>query len=176
MLRYALALAATAAFAVPAFAADPATLDCVEKTVTPAARDGLAADMRRNLSQADQSQSYSPEVVGAIRAAAEACRVKHGWSAAASQAALLHAVPVLGWPTAVNMARAAKLNDQALLKRFMALPENERVDALNETVLGKLAREAFEAKEITAENAKLAGGMFGLLALREKARNEFRNN
>jgi hypothetical protein len=170
---YHLALVSALAFAAPAYAADVKTIDCVQNAVSPAARTALETDIERNLSHPDQAQTYDPAAVTALRTAAAACRTQHQWSEEAAQAALLYSVPTLGGATAKRMAAANKLNYAALEKRFMALPTPERIDALNETVLGKLALAAVEAGDVIDANANLAGGIFGLLAVREKARSDF---
>jgi hypothetical protein len=171
-----LALGLALAAATPAYAADPATLDCVQKTVTPEARKGLEADIERNLSHPDQEQTYAPAVVAGLRAAAATCQTQFKWSDAAAQAAILYSVPTLGITTAQRMAASNKLDYAALERRFMALPAGERRDAINESVLSKLAAGAIEAGEIVEANANVAGGIFGLLAVREKARNDFAGN
>lgn len=177
MLRpaFALVLAAVAMPLAPAFAADGKTLDCVAKSASAEAREGLAKDIARNLSQPEGEQRYSDTVMASLVASMKQCQAMHGWGEKAALAALLYAVPVLGLPTANRMAKEVGLDPAALEKRFMALPPNERSDALNDRVLGKLATDAVAAGEIR-DNADLAGGVFGLLAVREQARSDFAEN
>jgi len=174
VVRFALVLAL--AVTAPAHAADLKTLDCVARTATPAVRTALATDIERNLSHADQKQSYDSAVVAGLRAAALTCQTQHKWTDAAMQSAILYAVPTLGMATAQRLAAANRLNYAALETRFMALPTAERIDALNAAVLGKLAAGAVEAGDVIDTNANLAGGIFGLLAVREKARSDFAAN
>lgn len=176
MLRAALALALCAplAIAAPAYAADVATLSCVEKGLDQNARQLLLTDLETNLKNAGKEQSYRPETVQAIQSVAKACQAKHGWSTEATQASILYTMPKLGWPLADRMGRAGGLNPNALAKRFRALPDAERNDAINDEVLGKLARGSLSAGEITSDNAALAGALYGLLALQEKALVDFK--
>lgn len=180
MLRAALALALCAPFALavpaPARAADVATLGCVENGLDANARKLLIDDLTTNLDNAGKDQSYRPETVQAIQAVALACKTKHGWTTEAAQAAILYTMPKIGWPTADRMARAHGLNPDALAKRFRALPDAERNNAINDDVLGKLARGSLAAGEINGDNAALAGALYGLLALREKAMVDFKAN
>jgi len=180
MLRAAFALALAAPFAVavavPAHAADWATIGCVEQGLDANARKLLIDDLTTNLNNSGGEQSYRPETVQAIQAVALACKTKYGWTTEAAQAAILYTMPKVGWPTADRMARAHGLNPDALAKRFRALPDAERNDAINDDVLGKLARGSLEAGEIKADNAALAGALYGLLALQEKAQVDFKKN
>ncbi|MES2443482.1 MAG: hypothetical protein V4574_11690 [Pseudomonadota bacterium] len=173
---FALALCAPLAIAAPAHAADVATLGCVEQGMDKNARTLLLTDLETNLKNSGQAQSYRPETVQAIQAVALACKTKHGWTTEAAQAAILYTMPKIGWPLADRMGRAGGLNPDALAKRFRALPENERNDAINDEVLGKLARGSLAAGEINANNAALGGALYGLLALREKALADFKAN
>lgn len=176
MLRAALVLALCAplAIATPARAADVATLSCVEDGLDKNARTLLLADLETNLKNSGGTQTYRPETVTAIQAVARACQTKHGWTTEAAQAAILYTMPKIGWPLADRMGRAKGLNPDALAKRFRALPEAERNDAINDNVLGKLARGSLAAGEINSDNAALAGALYGLLGLREKALADFK--
>ena len=176
MLRAALALALCAPFAIaaPAHAADIKTLGCVEQGMDKNARKLLLDDLQKNLENSGQAQSYRPETVTAIQAVALACKSKHGWSTEAAQAAILYTMPKIGWPLADRMGRAKGLNPDALIKRFRALPEAQRNDAINDNVLGILARGSLAAGEINAANAALGGALYGLLGLQEKALVDFK--
>jgi hypothetical protein len=178
MLRAALALSLATPFALaapaPAHAADVATLGCVEAGLDANARKLLLDDLTTNLNNAGKDQSYRPETVQAMQAAARACQQKNHWSDAATSASILYTMPKIGWPTADRMSRQHGLNPDALAKRFRALPDAERRDALNDDVLGKLARGSLAAGEINADNAALAGALYGLLAQQEKALADFK--
>lgn len=180
MLRAALALSLAMPFAIaapaPAHAEDMATIGCVEQGLDANARKLLIDDLTANLNNSGAAQSYRPETVQAIQAVALACQAKHGWTTEAAQAAILYTMPKVGWPTADRIARTHGLNPEALARRFRALPDAERNDAINDDVLGKLARGSLEAGEINAGNAALAGALYGLLALQEKAQIDFRKN
>jgi hypothetical protein len=176
MLRFAIALAMIPALgaAAPARAAAVETLGCVEATLPPAMRAGLIANVETNMRNAAGEQNYAPEVITAMNAAADTCAATNGWSPEARVAALLYTLPKVGWAKATELARGAGLNIRTLEARFMALPDAERIDALNEGVLGKLATAAVEAGEVKEANAEMAGAIFGLLAVREKALSDFK--
>jgi hypothetical protein len=179
MLKFAalaLALAAPVMIAAPAHAADVKTLRCVEDGMNPAARASLLKDLEKNLDNAGGEQGYSPETITAIQGAAKACQAKHGWSDAATTASILYTVPKLGWPTAVRMGRAKGLNPDALAKRVRALTQDEKAQGTSEAVLGKLASGSAQAGEINGDNAALAGALYGLLTLQEKAYIDFQKS
>lgn len=172
---FALSLGSVLAAAAPAGAADIATLGCVEKGMDQNARTLLLTDLEKNLNNPD-AQSYGPETISAVQKVASVCKTQHGWSAKAMQAAILYTMPVIGWPLAERMARAQRLDPDALTARFRALPVVERNDAINDMVLGKLARGSLAAGELDETNAKLAGALYGLLGLREKSLADFKAN
>jgi len=180
MLRAALALSLCTPFVLaapmPAHAADVATLGCVEAGLDANARKLLLDDLTVNLNNAGKEQHYRPETVQAIQQVALACKAKHGWSTPAAEASVFYTTATIGWPVADRLARAQALDPDALAKRFRALPDAERNDALNEAVLGKLARGSLDAGELKGDNAALAGALYGLLALREKALVDFKAN
>lgn len=178
MLRAALALALCAPFVIagPAHAADIATLGCVEQGLDANARKLMVDDLQKNLENSGGGQSYRPETVQAVQAVALACKTKYNWSIEAAQASILYTMPKIGWSIADRYGRAHGLNPDALVKRFRALPEAQRRDAMNDTVLGILAKGSLDAHEITADNAAIAGALYGLLALQEKALSDFKKN
>jgi hypothetical protein len=181
MLKLALALAAAplamTAAAAPAYAADIATITCVEKTLDAATRTQLQQDLEKNLANPQGQQSYAPTTVQGIQKAAKACQAQHGWSDAATMAAILYAVPTVGWPVADRMARAARLDPKKVESRFMALPADERAKAMeNPDTFRKVAEGALAAGEVNESNANLAGGLLGLLAVREKGLADFKAN
>jgi hypothetical protein len=178
MLRAVLALSLAVPFAMaapaPAHAADVATLGCVEQGMDANARKLLLDDLTANLNASGGAQSYRPETVQAIQAVALACKTKYSWTIEAAQASILYTMPKIGWPLADRMGRQHGLNPDALIKRFRALPEDQRKDAINDAVLGSLAQGSLAAHEINADNAALAGALYGLLALQEKALYDFK--
>lgn len=139
------------------------------------ARTLLLTDLEKNLNNPD-NQSYRPETITAIQAVAKACQAKHAWSAKAMQSAILYTMPVIGWPLAERIARGKRLDPDALVARFRALPVAERNNAVNDAVFGKLARESEAAGELDGSNAKVAGALYGLLGIREKSLADFKAN
>ncbi len=179
MLKFAalaLALAAPIAIATPAHAADVKTLSCVEKNLDKAGRAALNRDLAKNLQNAGGGQTYGEDTVAALRGAAQTCKAKHGWSEAATQAAILYTVPKVGWPLAVQIGRANGLKPNALLKRVNALTPEEKAEGTSERVISKLATASAEAGEINADNAAVAGALYGLLTLKEKAYIDFQKS
>jgi len=175
-LILAFALPVALAAPAPAHAADVSTLGCLEQGLDANARKLLVDDLTTNLDNSGKAQSYRPATIQAIRTVAQACKAKHGWSSKATDASILYTAPKIGWPIAERMAPRVGLNPDALARRFRALPDAERNNAIDEEVLGKLGQQSFEAGEITEANAALAGALYGLLALREKALIDFRAN
>jgi hypothetical protein len=170
----ALALALFLPFA--AQAADVATINCVDQSMDKATRALILTDLEVNLDNAGGAQSYRPETVTAVQNVAKSCQAKYGWSDAATEASILYTVPKIGWPTAVRKARAKGLDPDALRARFNTLSEADRNDAVNERVLGILARGSDTAKEINQSNAALGGALYGLLGLEANSLYKFRNN
>ncbi|MBX3564297.1 MAG: hypothetical protein KF730_06945 [Sphingomonas sp.] len=176
MLR--LALAATAALTVllaPAHAADIKQIDCVEKTVDKPTVKLLDDDVNKNFTDLD-NQAYSQGTIAGFRAAAATCRAKYGWSDNASEAAVLYALYALSNANVRGKAKAAKLDYAKLAARFDKLSESERANAMEDATLNKLANGALDANEMDASNAKVAGAVFGFLAVRAKAMVDFAAN
>lgn len=179
MLKFALALALVAPVAIvaaPAHAADLKTLVCVEQALTAEGKASLLKDIEVNLTNAGGEQNYSTATVTAIQGAAKSCAAKHGWSDKASEAAVLYTVTKLAWPTAVRMGRAKGVNPDALAKRVNALTPAEKANGTSEEVLTKLAEASAVTGELDETNAALAGALYGLLTLKEKAYIDFQKN
>ncbi|RYD51639.1 MAG: hypothetical protein EOP60_10520 [Sphingomonadales bacterium] len=177
MLRFALALALAALplASVSAQAADIRNIGCVQENVTPETLRVLRADVEKNFNDLD-NQSYSEGAISGFRAAGQICRGKFGWNDKVVEASILYALSNLAQPVARQRAGPAKLDYGALERRFAALTRAEQIDAMQEQVLNKLAVGALDAKEMNETNAKLAGGIFGLLAVHAKAINDFTVN
>ena len=175
MLRLALALAALPLALASAQAADISNIGCVQENVTQETLRLVRGDVEKNFNDLDH-QTYSPATIAGFRAAGQICRGKFGWSEKAVQASILYALANLAQPVARQRAVPAKLDYSALERRFAALTRAEQIDAMTETVLNKLAQGALDAKEMDATNAKLAGGIFGLLAVHAKAISDFTAN
>lgn len=173
----ALAIAVPMTVAAPAaHAADVKTLKCVEDSLDAAGRASVIKDIEKNLQNAGGEQGYSPETVRAIQGAAKACQAKHGWSDAATTASILYTVPKISWPTAERMGKAKGVNVAGLVKRVNALSQDEKANATSEDVLGKLANLSAESGELNADNASIAGALYGLLTLQAKAYIDFQNS
>lgn len=172
MLRLALAAAFAAASLAPAHAADIKTIDCVEKTVDKTIVKLLDDDVNRNFTDLD-NQTYSEATIAGFRAAATTCRTKYGWSDKASESSVLYALFMLSNANVRGKAKAAKLDYAKLEARFNSLSTAERANAMEDATLNKLATGALDANEMDASNAKVAGAVFGFLAIRAKALVDF---
>lgn len=175
MLRLAFVLAAAPLFLTPAQAADMKTIDCVQKTVAKDVVPLLIADVDKNFANID-NQTYSEATIAGMRAAATICRTKYGWSDKASESSVLYALFNLANSRVRYFAKTAKLDYGKLEARFKSLSKAEQDNAMVEATLNKLATGALDAKEMDETNAKVAGAVFGFLAVRAKALNEFAAN
>lgn len=176
MHRIVFALAAATLSLGTAQAADVKQISCITETTDGATLAALDGDIERNLKNAGGEQQYAPAVVQKLQAAAAACKTRHGWSDKAAEAALFYSIGLRGAPIGRKLAAGAKLDFAKLERRLMTLPEAQRVNAMDPKILGKIAEDAVGSGEVVDSNSLLAGGILGLLAVREKGLNDFRVN
>lgn len=119
-------LAALLGCAVPAHAADLATIGCVDGKLDSAVRDQVAADVEKNLADTGQRGSYSPPVVEALKNAAAACAKDNGWAPAAERPAVLYTLAKLSLPVVQKAVADKGLDPAALEALWFALPEEQR--------------------------------------------------
>ncbi|RYD51640.1 MAG: hypothetical protein EOP60_10525, partial [Sphingomonadales bacterium] len=81
------ALLLALATAMPAHAADLATIDCVIDKLQPALREQVETDITRNMGEAALRPTYDAAVGTGLGIAAAACAAEHKWSEAAVSAA-----------------------------------------------------------------------------------------
>ena len=169
-----IATAALLALAIPAHAADLATLDCVAGKVSAAVVAKLHADVSRNMAESGKRPSYDPGVGGSIASAAAACGLEHNWSEAAVKAARVYTLARLGLPVAQRVIGERGFEAAELEERFQALPEETRNRPLTAAESQALIRGSVtdEAKQ-TRENAELLAEYFAFLSTIQYASFDF---
>lgn len=168
------ALLAFGAFAVPARAADLATIDCVSGKLDAATKAQLEADAARNLGEAGKRPTYDPSVSRGLNDAAAACAKDNGWSPAATKAAGIYALAKIGLPVAQRVVGEHGFDAAALEDQFQALPEETRDRPLTAAENQELIKAAVtdEAKQ-TRENAELLAEFFAFLSTIQYAAHDF---
>jgi hypothetical protein len=166
--------AALLTLAIPAHAADLATIDCVAGKLAPAVTAKLHADVSRNMTESGKRPSYDPAVGGSIASAAAACGLAHNWSEAAIKAARVYTLAKLGLPVAQRVVDDRGFEAATLEDRFQALPEESRNRALTAAENQELIKGAVtdEAKQ-TRENAELLAEYFAFLSTIQYASFDF---
>jgi hypothetical protein len=169
-----IAIAALLTFAMPAHAADLATIDCVAGKLAPAVTAKLHADVSRNMVESGKRPSYDPAVGGSIASAAAACGLEHDWSEAAIKAARVYTLAKLGLPIAERVIAERGFEAAALEDRFQTLPEETRNRPLTATENQELIKGSVteEAKQ-TRENAELLAEYFAFLSTIQYASFDF---
>ena len=168
------ALLAFGAFAVPAHAADLATIDCVGGKLDAAVKAQIEADTVRNMGEAGKRPTYDPSVSRGLNDAAAACAKDNGWAPAATKAAGIYALAQLGLPVAQRIVGEHGFDAAALEDQFQALPEETRDRALTAAENQELIKAAVtdEAKQ-TRENAELLAEFFAFLSTIQYAAHDF---
>lgn len=126
MFRGVLLVLCLAGIAVPAEAADLATLGCVEGKLDDATRAQIGKDVIRNLGLIGVRGNYSAAVVDALGKAGAACATENNWPAAAARPAILFTLAKLSLPVVQQVATERGLDASALEALFQALPEETR--------------------------------------------------
>jgi len=162
------------AFAVPAHAADLATIDCVGGKIGKEATARLHADVSRNMTESGKRPSYDPAVGGSIASAAAACGLEHNWSEAAIKAARVYTLAKLGLSVAQRVISERGFDAAELEDRFQALAEETRNRPLTAAESQDLINGSVtdEAKQ-TRENAELLAEYFAFLSTIQYASFDF---
>jgi hypothetical protein len=164
MMRMILALGLVAGTALPAHAADLATIGCVEDTINAKARAQLETDVQRNLTDLGKRPSYDPSVQSGLTIAAAACAKVNGWSSGAATAAAKYALAKIGLPFAQAALAEKGFDSAALEAQFMALSEDVRQRPLTAAETQDLVKNAvIDEAQQTRENAELLGQFFAFL-------------
>ena len=156
-----IAAASLGLVALPAHAADLATIDCVIAKLQPALTTLIETDVTRNLGESGKRPTYDPAIGSGLRIAAAACAIEHKWSEAAISAARIYTLAKLGWPIAQRVVAEKGFDAAALEDQFQALPEEARNRPLTTTEAQGLVMASVtdEAKQ-TRENAELLNEFF----------------
>lgn len=150
-----------AAAALPAHAADLATIDCVVTKIQPALTTQIEADITRNLSESGKRPSYDPVVGSGLRLAAMACGTENKWSEAAIAAARVYAIAKIGWPIAQRVVREKGFDAEELEDRFQQLSQETRDRPLTaEETQALVIASVTDEKLQTRENAELLNEFF----------------
>jgi hypothetical protein len=162
------------AFAVPARAADLATIGCVGDKIDNGVRERVVQDVERNLGLIGQRSSYSPEVVQAMKDAGAACATEHGWSAPAGRLAILYALARLSLPVVQRVVGDRGLDPAGLEALFLALPEERRNKPLTNDDYRELADAAIpEGEGRTREAGALLRTFFEFQSILQYASTDF---
>lgn len=156
---------AVLAFAVPAHAADLATIDCVIGKIQPALKEQVEADVTRNFTENALRPTFDASVNSGLRVAATACAIEHTWSEAAATAARDYALAKLGLPIAEKFVGDKGFDVAELETEFGSLPEETRNRHLTKEEMQQLviASVTDEAKQ-TRENAALLNKYYLMLS------------
>lgn len=166
MRLFRIAALAALAVAVPAHAADLATIDCVIGKLKPALQAQISKDVTRNMGEgAGVRPTYDPAVGSGISVAARECSDEHKWSETALEAARVYTLAKLGQPIAETFVAAQGFDVGELESQFDALPEDARNRPLTTEEMQKLviASVTDEAKQ-TRANAALLNKYFLFLS------------
>jgi hypothetical protein len=162
------------ALALPAHAADLATLDCTIGKLKPEVATQLEADVVRNLSESGKRPSYDPAVGKGIAAAAGECAKENGWTEMAIKAARNYTLAKLGWPTAQRVLSEHGFDPAMLEAQFQTLGEDMRNRPLTQEEMQELVRASVtEESQQTRENAEMVGEFFQFLNVMQFASFDF---
>ena len=180
MIRYLLA-ALLGITAVPAQAADIATIGCVEDHLTADGLTLLNGDIVRVVEHAaaggnGPTPPMSDEAKAAMVRATAPCVETHGWSPAAVRFSILYTVGKLTAPLADRALRGRGMNPDAIVAIYEEAPQEQRnrmFDAsLYALVTGRLVS-AGVLESTTDPRGYLVGTMLGALNLMSFGRAEF---
>lgn len=162
MRRISIPLALALSFAaLPAHAADLATIDCVLGKLQPALKTQIEAEVTRNLNESGKRPTYDPVIWSGMRIAAAACATENKWSDAAIVAARIYTLAKIGWPIAQRVVGEKGFDAAALEDQFQALPEDTRNGLLTKEQVQALVIAAVPDKaRQTPENAELLNEFF----------------
>ncbi|NYT39738.1 hypothetical protein HZY97_03130 [Sphingomonas sp. R-74633] len=152
--------------AMPAHAADLATIDCVIGKLKPALTAQITTDITRNMEDATAVRpTYDAAVGSGISIAAKECATENKWSDAALEAARVYTLAKLGQPIAEKAVVAQGFDTGALEAQFDGLPEDTQNRPLTTVEMQGLviASVTDEAKQ-TRANAALLNKYFLFLS------------
>lgn len=164
-MRKILAVFLLSAIAVPAYAADLATIDCVVRKIQPALKEQVEGDVTRSFTDNTPRPIFDSIVNTGLSAAAKACAIEHKWTPAAATAARDYALAKLGMPIAEKFITEKGFETAELETQFGLLPEETRNRQLTKEEMQQLviASVPEEAKQ-TRENAALLNKYYLMLS------------
>jgi hypothetical protein len=164
-MRKTLAFLLLCAAAIPAHAADLATIDCVIGKLQPALRTQIETDVTRNFTEATLRPTYDATVGSGLRIAATACAAEHGWTEAATSAARIYTLAKLSQPIAEKFVADRGFDSAELETNFGTLAEEVRNRPLTKEEMQQvvIASVTDESKQ-TRENASLLNKYFLVLS------------
>ncbi|MBB5710867.1 hypothetical protein [Sphingomonas xinjiangensis] len=160
--------------AIPAQAADLATLDCVSTKLDAAVRGQIESEATAALVETGKRLTYSPAVGQGLGTAAKACAAEHKWTSAAAKAAGFYALAKIGLPLARKAVEEKGFDASALEDQFQALPEDKRTRVLTAQDTQALVQAAVtEESQQTRANAELLAEYFSFLSTAHYAAHDF---
>ncbi|RYE01371.1 MAG: hypothetical protein EOP61_11435 [Sphingomonadales bacterium] len=160
-----LAAFAVLSLAVPAHAADLATIDCVIEKLQPTLKELIDAEVTRSFAEGATRANFDPAVHSGLRVAATNCAIEHKWSEAAATAARDYALGKLGLPIAEKFVAGKGFEVAELETQFGALPEEVRNRPLTKEEMQALViASVTDEEKKTRENAALLNNYYLMLS------------
>jgi len=161
------------ALAVPAHAADLATIGCVADKLTPEVGEKLSADIERNLRESGKKHSYDPAVTQGLKDAATACSTENGWPQTALRPAMLYTIARAARPIADKVATERGLDPAVLEEVWGKLPEETRNRPVTPEVNRTLSEATAGQGDQSPGSAELVGEFFGFLSMMQYCSYDF---
>lgn len=172
MRLLALALPFALLAATPATAADIATLNCVDQSISAPLRAQLVADFEKQLRT--REYGIAPALSSQVLEVSKTCASRHGWSAEAAEAARVNLFASIGLPIAERVAKAGGIDTAKIWEMWRGLPESVRQNRLDEAMLAKITGDLMTSGVIAdIEGGKLAGQMLAFMNIGESSRRRF---
>ncbi|MES2443479.1 MAG: hypothetical protein V4574_11675 [Pseudomonadota bacterium] len=157
------AILAALAGAMPAAAADLATLGCVRDQMTAPVRAEIASSAR---ALADgKSAAASQGLRDGLRLTADACAKRHGWSDAAREAAQTHALVAASLEALRPLAPARGVDLAVITAALHSLTDAQRAQILNQEQAGTDALLAQLVSRGLVVTGEAQGSLVGVLAV-----------
>ena len=172
MIRIALAFAlGLTAVAVPARAADVATIGCVDQKITPSLRQRLSADIEKGLLVELEAD---PAIREELLALGRQCRSQFGWSEAATTAAVAVTRAGIGRAVAEKVARARGIDVGKVLQIWMDLPFDVRKRQITSETLNQLGAALTKAGIFKKDgDGALVGKLVAFYSIADFSRQDF---
>ncbi|WP_066795812.1 hypothetical protein [Sphingomonas soli] len=156
---------AALSLAVPANAADLATIDCVTQKLQPALKELIEAEVTRSFAEGATRANFDPAVNSGLRLAATNCAIEHKWSEAAATAARDYALGKLSLPIGEKFVAQKGFDVADLETHFGALAEEVRNRPLTKEEMQALViASVTDEEKQTRENAALLNNYYLILS------------